>query len=175
MPVAMPHLVPIVLMMFLAVGQGVAQSFAATSSMESPTAADFQNRIDRYGELWTMTDGTLDLTQLDQFYAPEDNVIIFDFAPPGVSTSWAAHRKGLERALFSKLKTNRFVPRQDVTLRLVGEKAAITTFTFDYENEWKDGTKQKLIGRQTNVWEWRGKNWVIVHEHGSPVPHFAEK
>lgn len=122
-----------------------------------------------------MTDGKIDLSQLDRFYAPEDNVIIFDFAPPGVSTRWETHRKGLERELFSKLKTHRFMPRHDVTLRLVGEKAAITTFAFDYENEGKDGTKVMVTGRQTNVWELRGKDWLIVHEHESPIPHFVEK
>lgn len=132
--------------------------------------ADFQRRIDEYGKLWTMTDGKIDLTAIDRFYAPDADVIIFDFAPPGVSHSWAEHRRGLERELFSKLLRNRFVPRQDVTLKLVGDNVAITTFTFDYENQAKDGQQIKLTGRQTNVWERRGGNWVIVHEHGSPVP-----
>ena len=132
--------------------------------------ADFQRRIDEYGKLWTMTDGKIDLTAIDRFYAPDADVIIFDFAPPGVSHSWATHRRGLERELFSKLLRNRFVPRQDVTLKLVGDNVGITTFTFDYENQAKDGQQFKLTGRQTNVWERRGGNWIIVHEHGSPVP-----
>jgi ketosteroid isomerase-like protein len=139
-----------------------------------PTVADFQQRIDAYGELWTMTDGEIDLTALDRFYAPDADVIIFDFAPPGVSRSWAEHRRGLERKLFSNLLTNRFVPRQDVTLKLVGNNAAITTFTFDYENQARDGQQFQVTGRQTNVWERRGDNWVIVHEHGSPVPTFND-
>jgi ketosteroid isomerase-like protein len=142
---------------------------------ETPTVADFQKRIDEYGRRWTMTDGRIDLTKIDEFYAPGEGVVIFDFAPPGVSASWAAHRTGLEKELFSKLKVNTFVPRQDVTLRLVGDKAAVTTFTFDYQNESKDGTKFKLTGRQSNVWEKTDKGWVIVHEHGSPVPTFKDK
>lgn len=147
----------------------------ADQKADQPTVADFQKRIDEYGRRWTMTDGAIDLTKLDEFYAPDEGVVIYDFAPPGVSTSWAAHRKGLERELFSKLRVNRFVPRQDVTVRLVGDKAAVTTFTFDYENQEKGGKKFKITGRQSNVWERRGGNWVIVHEHGSPVPQFADK
>lgn len=150
-------------------------SHAAAPPGERPTAAEFQQWIEEYSRRWEMTDGVIDLGRVDEFYAPGEDVIIFDFAPPGRSTSWAAHRRGLERDLFSKLKVNRFVPRRDVTLRLVGDRAAVTTFTFDYENEGKDGAKFRLTGRQTNVWERRGDRWVIVHEHGSPVPQFAGK
>jgi hypothetical protein len=84
----------------------------------------------------------------------------------------AAHRRRLERQLFDKLRINRFVPRQDPTVRLIGDNAAVTTFTFDYANEDKSGKVYTITGRQTKVWEKRGNTWVIVHEHGSPVPQF---
>lgn len=64
---------------------------------EKPTVAEFQKRIDEYGKRWAMTDGKIDLSKIDEFYSADENVVIFDFAPPGVSTSWAAHRKGLEK------------------------------------------------------------------------------
>ena len=142
---------------------------------DKPPAAEFQKRIDEYGKRWTMTDGAIDLTKLDAFYAPDENVIIIDFALPGVSTTWAAHRKGLDKELFSTLKAHKLVPRQDVTLRLVGDTAAVTTFTFDYAIERKDGEKLKGTGRQSNVWERRGGGWVIVHEHSSPPPQATDK
>jgi ketosteroid isomerase-like protein len=146
---------------------------AETPSLPSPpTVRMFQEIIDDYGRAWLMTDGCLDLSRLDRFYAAGEGVIIFDFAPPGVSTTWAAHREALREQLFAKLKVNRYVPRQDVTLRRIGPDAAVTSFTFDYENEALDGTRFTLTGRQSNVWERRGDSWVIVHEHGSPVPSF---
>jgi hypothetical protein len=97
-------------------------------------------------------------------------VTIFDFAPPGVSRSWAEHRAGLQRELFAKLKVNRYVPRQDVTLKLLGDDAAVTTFTFDYANEGKDGSRATVVGRQTNVWERRGGKWLIVTSTGRRCP-----
>ena len=142
---------------------------------DKPTVAEFQKRINEYGKRWTMTDGAIDLTKLDEFYAPDENVIIFDIAPPGVSMTWVAHRKGLDKELFSTLKAHKLVPRQDVTLRLVGDTAAVTTFTFDYAIERKDGEKLKGTGRQSNVWERRGGGWVIVHEHSSPPPQATDK
>ena len=62
-----------------------------------PTVGEFQKRIDEYGKRWTMANGAIDLTKLDQFYASGEGVIIFDLAPPGVSTTWKAHRKGLDK------------------------------------------------------------------------------
>lgn len=132
--------------------------------------AEFQRLVDEYGRLWTMTDGTIDLTRLDRFYAPGQNVTIIDFVPPGVSRSWAAHREGLQRELFSRLVLNSYVPRQDVTVRMVGPDVAVTTFTFDYANKGEDGGEAKTTGRQTNVWQRLDGRWIIVHEHGSPVP-----
>jgi len=148
---------------------------AGQPKADKPTAADFQKRIDEYGRRWTMTNGKIDLAKLDEFYAPDENVIIFDNAPPGMSTNWAAHRRELQKELFSKLKAHRLVPRQDVTLRLVGDTAAVTTFIFDYDLEWQDGKKLQGTGRQSNVWERRGGGWVIVHEHSSPVPEFTDQ
>jgi hypothetical protein len=52
----------------------------------------------------------------------------------------------------------------------VGEAAAVTTFTFDYEIEGKDGSMIKGTGRQSDVWERLKGGWVIVHEHSSPQP-----
>ncbi len=133
----------------------------------------FRRLIESYGQLWTMTNGRIDLTRLDRFYAPDGEVVIFDFAPPGASKSWAAHREALNRELFANLKRNLYVPRLDsITLRTMGNNAAVTTFVFDYENEDKSGKVFRISGRQTNVWERRGNSWLIVHEHGSPLPNF---
>lgn len=154
----------------LASGAAVAQQPAPAVASTSADVTEFQALVDEYGRLWTMTDGAIDLTRLDRFYAPDGNVTIIDFAPPGISRSWAAHREGLQRELFGALATNSYVPRRDVTVRRVGDGAAVTTFTFDYANRSKDGREFTLVGRQTNVWERRDGRWVIVHEHGSPVP-----
>jgi ketosteroid isomerase-like protein len=141
----------------------------------APTASEFQRLVDEYGRLWTMPDGgAIDLTRLDRFYAPDADVTIVDFVPPGISRGWAEHREGLQRELFSQLRMNSYVPRQDVTVKpIAGGRAVVTTFTFDYANRVKDGSEAKITGRQTNVWERRDGRWVIVHEHGSPVPSAA--
>jgi len=137
-----------------------------------PTAAEFQRLVDGYGRLWAMAGGDpIDLTRLDRFYAPDADVTVVDFVPPGVSRGWVRHREALQRELFSRLEANSYVPRQDVTAKTVaGGQAVVTTFTFDYANRSKDGSEAKVTGRQTNVWERRDGHWVIVHEHGSPVP-----
>jgi hypothetical protein len=62
----------------------------------APTASEFQRLVDEYGRLWTMPDGgAIDLTRLDRFYAPDADVTIVDFVPPGISGGWAEHREGL--------------------------------------------------------------------------------
>jgi ketosteroid isomerase-like protein len=140
--------------------------------LETPAAGEFQRLIDEYGRLWTMPDGgAIDLTRLDRFYAPDADVTIVDFVPPGISRGWVEHREGLQRELFSLLRMNSYVPRHDVTVKpIAGGRVVVTTFTFDYANRAKDGREARVTGRQTNAWERRDGRWVIVHEHGSPVP-----
>jgi ketosteroid isomerase-like protein len=40
----------------------------------------------------------------------------------------------------------------------------------------KDGKTENLEGRWTVIWEKRGDNWLVVHEHVSvPLPPMPEK
>ena len=53
----------------------------------------------------------------------------------------------------------------------VNGKEAWTTATFRADAVTKEGASQSLQGRWTAVWEKRGNDWLIVHEHTSvPLP-----
>jgi ketosteroid isomerase-like protein len=53
-----------------------------------------------------------------------------------------------------------------LTFRRYGN-AVIGDGTLEFDTVAKDGTKTTLPMRWTVVWEKRGANWLIVHEHTS--------
>jgi ketosteroid isomerase-like protein len=48
-----------------------------------------------------------------------------------------------------------------------GGSLALTTLTFHLSAKLKGGTPLEFDGRHTIVWEKRGGQWLIIHEHVS--------
>jgi len=102
------------------------------------------------------------------FYAKEPTRVFYDVAPLKY-TGWDAYAKGVVDVI-SSFDTIKFTLNDDVQAQQVG-RTAWGTATFRMDGTMKNGMKFSEQGRWTVVWERRGKDWLIVHEHVSfPMP-----
>jgi ketosteroid isomerase-like protein len=66
--------------------------------------------------------------------------------------------------LFDNLPKFHLTPKDDLLVTRKGD-IAWTTFTWNLSAQQKDGTPIEADGRQTDIWEQRNGDWLIVHEH----------
>ncbi len=115
---------------------------------------------------------TLDPANAAPFYAKEADHVFFDIAPLKY-TGWAEYAQGVKKVIadFASLK---LTLADDVRTHRQGNLAwATATVTFDTVT--KGGAKLTLPTRWTLIWEKRGKDWLIIHEHYStPLPPPAD-
>ncbi len=115
---------------------------------------------------------TLDPANAAPFYAKEADYVFYDVTPLKY-TGWAEYAEGVKKviAAFSSVK---FTLGDDARAHQRGNFAWATA-TFRLDAVTKDGSSQAFDGRWTVLWEKRGKDWMIVHEHVSaPLPSAPE-
>jgi len=72
--------------------------------------------------------------------------------------------------VFANAASASIAPNDDLKVTRRGN-IAWTSNTFHGTINQKDGTSMQLAGRHTAIWEKRGNEWIIVHEHVSaPLP-----
>jgi ketosteroid isomerase-like protein len=114
---------------------------------------------------------TLDPAKAAPFYARDAGLVFYDFLPRKY-TGWAAYDKGVREGLKDARSLSLKV-LNDANVHVSGNMAW-TTATIDGDLALKDGSRVRLDGRWTTIWEKRGSEWLIVHEHVSvPLPSAA--
>ncbi len=147
----------------LAVSIALAPQIGQAAEPEKKAAqpgSDLVTLMQKNLEAWE----TLDPATPASYYAKEADHVFYDVAPLKY-TGWAEYAEGVKKVLasFSSIK---FTLGNDVQTHQRGN-LAWGTATFRLDAVTKDGTKEALDGRWTAVWEKRGKDWLIVHEHVS--------
>ena len=123
------------------------------------TAARLQQVLDAWA--------TLDPAKAGAFYAKDPGLAFYDVAPRAYK-GWGEYEKGT-RELFKTMKSGSF-KMHDAAVHNVGNTAWATALV-DAELVPKEGKAGKIDARWTTVWEKRGNNWLIVHDHFSaPLP-----
>jgi hemoglobin len=130
-------------------------------------APDFKALMRKELDAWE----TLDPTKVAAFYAKDADNTFFDLAPLKYK-GWAEYEEGAKKVLadFASVK---FTINDDAQVHQHGNLGwATATFHADFVT--KSGGKEPMDARWTLVWEKRGKDWLIVHEHVSvPLPPAA--
>ena len=140
---------------------------ARVLAQPAPGAPDFKALLQKTAAAWE----SLDPTKAAPFYAKDATLAFFDFAPMKY-TGWKEYEAGSVKTFsgFSSLKV-RF--NDDVRAQRAGN-VSWGTGTGHADVVSKDGSKMPLDFRFTTVWEKRGNDWLIVHEHYSvPLPEPA--
>ena len=125
-------------------------------------ADDFNDLIKRYYTAWN----TLNPDNVSFLYAPDADLVFFDIAPLKYSGGWPEYRDNFKKNLAPGFSSLTLTPNNDVKIKRSGN-LALTTLTFHLLAKQKDGGTLEFDGRHTSVWEKRGGQWLIIHEHVS--------
>jgi uncharacterized protein (TIGR02246 family) len=149
------------LIAFLLLPVGGALGQSANTTAKKPTTQEvFQGLIDRYYTTWNSGDPE----KAAPLYAKDPDLVFFDLTPLKY-TGWAEYDVGVRKVMASFASVS-FTPQKDLRVTRRGS-IAWTTVTFHMSGKKATGEAVEMNGRQTLIWENRGGNWLIVHEHFS--------
>ena len=123
---------------------------------------DFNDLIRRYYSAWS----TLNPDNASFLYAQDADLVFFDIAPLKYSGGWQEYRDNFKKNMAPGFSSLTLTPNHDVKVTRKGNMA-LTTLTFHLSAKRKDGAAMEFDGRHTIVWEKRGGQWLIIHEHVS--------
>ena len=118
-------------------------------------------------KVWAAWD-TLNPANPAAFYDKTPSNVYFDISPLKYR-GWSEYEAGVKNVLaeFSSIKST---VQPDATVHRQGN-LAWSTGTVHVAAVMKDGSKSPLDFRWTAIWEKKGNDWLIVHEHVSaPLP-----
>lgn len=133
----------------------------ALAQKVSKGADDFPGLIKKYYAAWS----TLDPDNAAPLYAKEAGLVFFDLVPLKYG-GWQEYSDNFKRNVAPGFSSLTITPNNDLKVTRSGN-LAVTTLTFHLSAKQKDGTPIEFDGRHTIVWEKRGGQWLIVHEHVS--------
>jgi ketosteroid isomerase-like protein len=152
------------LLVLLVIGALSLQTQAGEPKSNASDREFFKALAERTWAAWD----TMDMTKIAPFYAKDAEHVFFDVTPLKYQ-GWAEYEAGAKK-LFTEYKSIHLQLGPDFTPHRNGNTAwATSTWRFDTVST--DGKKESLECRWTVVWEKRGNDWLIVHEHVSaPLP-----
>ena len=135
--------------------------FAASAVAQSkPAPFDFKARMNAMLHAWE----TLDPAQAAKYYDKDSKLAFYDIAPFKY-TGWEEYAKGVIANFAGNYQSGKFFLHDDTNLHR-GAKITWATATLDFEILRKDGGRELLKDlRWTLIWEKRGHDWLLVHEH----------
>jgi len=142
----------------------LAMCLAGSAAFAAPPADDFKAMMEKALKAWA----TMDPANAAPFYAKDASLAFYDVMPLKY-TGWTEYAAGVQK-LVANFRSLAFTMGSDAQTHQSG-KTAWTTATVHVDWVSKDGAKEAFDARWTLVWEKRGKDWLIVHEHFSrPEP-----
>ncbi|MFL6216878.1 MAG: YybH family protein [Blastocatellia bacterium] len=129
--------------------------------------AEFKKLIVDYYAAWSQ----LSADTPAKYYAKDADLIFYDIAPMKYN-SWKEYHDGVQKYFFDGADTAKLTPNLDDLKVTRRGNVAWTTLTFRLTSTPKGGGQATTLNaRHTAIWERRGNQWLIVHEHISvPLP-----
>jgi ketosteroid isomerase-like protein len=126
--------------------------------------AEFKPIVEKLLAAWS----TLDTKNPAPFYAKDAGLTFYDIAPLKY-TGWAEYEAGFQK-IAGSWKSIKLTLNPDLQATRNGNYAW-ATYTATFEVVPKEGEPMKADARSTDIFEKRGDDWVIIHEHVSaPMP-----
>jgi len=128
---------------------------------------DWAAVADAFCQAWSSNRGSPDYDCLANFYAPDDDVIIYDTLPP---LQGFLGFKQLRNEIYPGLEHIAVKRTGDVVARaMAAGHVVVTCYPFHLQYAFVDGRTMSIDARITEVWERRSDGYRIVHEHPSTI------
>ncbi|MCI0423005.1 MAG: nuclear transport factor 2 family protein [Acidobacteria bacterium] len=138
----------------------VLMSIAPAAAQTKPAGFDFKVRMNTMLRAWE----TLDPAKAAPYYDKDPKLAFYDIVPFKY-TGWEEYAKGVIATFAGTYQSGKFFLHDDINLHR-GPKVTWATASLDFEILRKDGGRELLKDlRWTLIWEKRGNDWLLVHEH----------
>ena len=139
----------------------------STVSAKSPEYIELQKFINELFAAWSTDTGKVDYEAIGRFYFKEpENVFYVPMLPLEGYKGWHNFRNGIEQNLFNSVSKFRLTAKDDLQLWR-RDDLAWGTFTFNFSKTSIDQHILEFEARMTAIFERRGGQWLLVHEHAS--------
>ena len=132
---------------------------AARAQQKASDDATFRRLTDSYCAAWS----TGNAEAPAKFYAKESGLVFYDVAPFAYH-SWKEYHDGVQKEFLDTAESIKLTAGKDLKVTRRG-MIAWTTVPMHLTEKVKDGKTAEVDLRYTGIWEKRGANWVLVHEH----------
>jgi ketosteroid isomerase-like protein len=143
----------------LAFAGGLLTFVGARAQQRASDDATFRRLIEGYCAAWSSGNAEAPA----RFYAKDNGLVFYDLAPFAYH-GWKEYHDGVQRELFANLASGSLVPGKDLRVTRRGT-LAWTTVSMHFSEKTRDGKTTETQVRYTGIWEKRGANWLLVHEH----------
>ena len=148
-----------VLYVAFAISGALVTFVGARAQQRASDEATFRKLMDAYCAAWSS--GSAEAPA--KFYAKENGLVFYDLAPFAYH-GWKEYHQGIEKELAANATTWTLTAGKDLHVSRRGT-LAWTTVSMHYAEKSKDGKMSESQVRYTGIWEKRGANWLLVHEH----------
>jgi ketosteroid isomerase-like protein len=139
---------------------------AARAQQKASDDSTFRKLIDSYCAAWSSGNPS----NAAKFYAQDSSLIFYDLAPFQYN-GWKEYAAGVQKEFLDSASTVALSAGKELKTTRHGN-IAWTVVPMHLLDKTKDGKTIDLQVRYTGIWEKRGKNWLLVHEHLSvPLGH----
>jgi len=146
-------------LLYVAVAGALLTFVGARAQQHASDDAKFRKLIDDYCAAWN----TLKADAPAKFYAKDNSLVFYDIAPFAYH-GWKEYHDGVQKELFANMASGSLTAGKDLRVSRHGT-IAWTTVTMHFSEKTKDDKSVETDVRYTGIWEKRGANWVLVHEH----------
>jgi ketosteroid isomerase-like protein len=143
----------------LALVGGLLTFAGARAQQRASDDATFRKLIDSYCAAWSS--GNADAP--GKFYAKDGGLVFYDLAPFSYH-GWKEYHDGVQKEFFANMESGSLTAGKDLKVSRHGT-LAWTTVSMHFSEKTKDGKAIEAEVRYTGIWEKRGTNWLLVHEH----------
>jgi ketosteroid isomerase-like protein len=143
----------------LAFAGGLLTFVGARAQQRASDDATFRRLIEDYCAAWSSGNAEAPA----RFYAKDNGLVFYDLAPFAYH-GWKEYHDGVQRELFANMASGSLLPGRDLKVTRRGT-LAWTTVSMHFSEKTRDGKTMETQVRYTGIWEKRGTNWLLVHEH----------
>jgi ketosteroid isomerase-like protein len=131
----------------------------ARAQQKASDDATFRRLIENYCAAWS----TGNAEAPAKFYAKDNGLVFYDVAPFAYH-SWKEYHDGVQQEFLDTAESIKLTAGKELKVTRRG-MIAWTTVPMHLTEKSKDGKTSETDLRYTGIWEKRGANWVLVHEH----------